>query len=853
MRAALLVGVIAFGVLGFPRGARADEEPAPPEKTAAEKEAEAKALAEREAAEKEAAELVRRYARERLLQKARDTVDPSRRAVGALDDTRQSLVRKRELYSRINPDAWRTLEMLLGPLIEQGTSEEGLIRQAALFYRWMHGGKESQEVPSLSFVDLSGRGLEVINENGQVEPERLMKVPVDSDLITNEVLADWTLKQERDKEWAGQVVITGIDQLRAVQEPMIQLALTRPDELHLRYSQHYVDTRQRQVGPRVAELKADVPSAGLVSAAAVRSREERAQRMREKADRILAMQEGVRRSLDRLVKLEKALTRESGGLGFEIEEARNAFDKVKAELAEAEAAEKAAEEARQKAEEEARKKAAEEAGEDPDENAPAEDDGQPLPTDEETGDDAPAEDEVEDPVAALHPAELALEKLRLREILDAQKLRLLYIAVRRADLRMTLLDGVLNQVKEEAVAAEDAHQRFVIALATIRRERQMDRLKFEETELRLDHTKAHRIAREGPEAERPLWGAYDRALEALIEVNKATIAGVKMRRDLEARTQPLDEAALEGCLPGEEGHEVPEEGAEVDALARFRTCRAAALDPIYVKDALTMIDHPEWDSIMTARHYEAVDDRIADLESALTIIESADALQADFDKQVTGAKDALGEVETLSTQASNWWEWRVRLREARAEWLLPNEKAFQETMRGVRDELGEVKADIETYREFRSRLLQLGTRSFRVRVQRKLDTDKLAAAYDDSLASLQSVGLWVSGQSEDNLGAWIQRNWKLLLACLGCVLVSFVLLVYGRRWLDHLLKQMARSVAALKAEPVAVGAELQAARIEKARAEMAARAEEEAALAEVSKGEHDKAQRMGEGGYGGGG
>ncbi len=256
---------------------------------------------------------------------------------------------------------------------------------------------------------------------------------------------------------------------------------------------------------------------------------------------------------------------------------------------------------------------------------------------------------------------------------------------------------------------------------------------------------------------------------------------------------------------------------------------------------------------MTALHYEAVDDRIADLESALTIIHSADELQTKFDAQVQGATDALGEVEALSAQAANWWEWRVRLREARAEWLSPNEKAFQETMRGVRDELGQVQADLDTYRTFRSRLLGLGTRSFRVRIQRKLDTDKLAAAYGDSVASLQSVGQWVSGQSEQNLTTWVQAHWRLLLGCLGCVVGSIVLLIYGRRGLDHLLQRMARSIANLKSEPVAVGAELQQARLEKQRAEEAARAEEEAALLEVSKGEADKAQRMGEGGYGGGG
>ena len=845
-------GIVLFLALALPAGwggagtAHAEDEP-PPKLSPEAQAAADKDAAEQKEAEAAAARLVLRYARERLLQKARDTVDPARRSAGSLEAIRQTLIKKDALYKTLQPDAWTLLENLLGPLTTQGESDDGLIRQAALFYRWMQGGKESTEVPALTFQDPTGRGIEVIEEDGAVAAERLTSLPVDSELVTTEVLAEWTLQQERDPEWGGQVVATGIDKLRAVEEPLSKIALSPADELFLRYSRRYVDTRQRQVGPRVAALKADVPSAGLVSAAAVRTREERATRMRERVNRILAMQAGVERGLDRLVQLEKELTRASGGLGFEIEEARNAFEQVQKQKAEAEA--------KAKAEAAANAEANAEAGPQGEGGAEGEAEA-PLPLEDEPAPDEGSEGEAgADPLAGMHPTEVALERLRLREIVDAQKLRLLYITVRRAELRLELLDGVLNQVKEEAVAAEDAHQRFVIALATIRRERQMDRLTYEATELDLVHKKAHRTATEGEEAARPIWAAYDQALEALIKVNTATINGVKMRRDLEARTQPLDEGALEGCLPEDEsaaGEGAEDGGANIDPLSRFRTCRAASLDPIYVKDALTMLDHPGWDSIMTARHYEAVDDRIADLESALSIIKQAETLQSRFDQAVTGAQAALAQVETLSEKASDWYEWRVKLREARAEWLVPNQKAFQETMRGVQDEIVHVKDDLATYRTFRERLLHLGKRSFRVRVQRELDTDKLGTAYTDSMAALRGAGRWVSLQGESHLGTWIQGNWKLLLGCLGVLLASIGLLRYGRRGLDALLSRMARRIASLQAEPVAVGAEQQQARLAKQLAEEAAKAEEEAALREVSKGEADKAQRMGEGGYAGG-
>jgi hypothetical protein len=877
MRTAALLGVLLVTLPGLSGSARAEDgvpgaanaatEQAAAEQAAAEQAAAAEKTA---AAEREAQEAVRRYARERLKQMARDTVDPGRRETGGVDALKEDLIKKRVLLSQLNPEDWVTLESLLGALDEEKRSEDGLIRQGAIFYRWMNG---TGEVPSLTFQAPSTIGIDIpvetdgsddAAEGGSAETrpalQTVTSLPVDSRYVNQQILVNWILKQDRDPNWPGQVVAVGIDKLRGVKDPLAELALSRPDELSLRYSRHFVDTRQRQVGPREQELRGDLPSPGLVSAGAVRTREERAQKIREHVNRLIAMRKGVEGALDRLATVERDLRRESGGLGFEIEEIHGRVEEARKQKAAEEEARKQEEEAARKKEEEAAaaaaKAAAEERGEvegdgTPGKEAPAEG---PPPGDHEAEERGPGVSEEEaDPVAALDPLTRRLEELRLREIVQAQKLRLLYITVRRADLRYQLLGEVLNQVKAEAAAADDTLQKFEIALATMRRERQMDRLAFEKSNLKLEHERAQKLALEGPEAERPTWAAYDRAL---VDVNSTTIAGVEMRRNLEARTKPEDDLELEGCLPGEDP---PLDEAEIDAgatsevdpLSRFRGCRAASLDVIYVEDALSMLDEPGWDSILTARHYEAVDDRINDLESALQIIGQATALEERFQGALSTAQAALQEVAQLGRTARNSGRWRERLREAQAEWLRPNESAFQETMRGVKDEFVHVQEDLVTYRSFRERLLHLGTRSFRVRIKRQLDTEGLATAYSDSTSSLMRIGRWITFQGESHLGTYVQAHWRMLLACLGVLLGSFVFVKYGRRALDFAIHRMAAPVEVLQTGAVAVSAEQDQARVDKLLAEEAARAEEEAALREVSKEVAGKAQKMGEGGYSG--
>jgi hypothetical protein len=114
---------------------------------------------------------------------------------------------------------------------------------------------------------------------------------------------------------------------------------------------------------------------------------------------------------------------------------------------------------------------------------------------------------------------------------------------------------------------------------------------------------------------------------------------------------------------------------------------------------------------------------------------------------------------------------------------------------------------------------------------------------------VRGAGRWLSFQGDQHLGSYVKRHWAMLLACLGVLLASLALVKYGRRNLDSVLRGMARSVASLGAEPVTVGAEDAQARREIALSEAAVRAEEEAALREVSQEQAGKAQRMGEGGY----
>ena len=163
-----------------------------------------------------------------------------------------------------------------------------------------------------------------------------------------------------------------------------------------------------------------------------------------------------------------------------------------------------------------------------------------------------------------------------------------------------------------------------------------------------------------------------------------------------------------------------------------------------------------------------------------------------------------------------------------------------------------IREDLVVYHSFRERLKHLGVRSFSIRVQRRLEKKRLKAAQDDLVSTVRRVGDWLTLNGEPNLLTFLKGNWLMVLACAGVLIGGFLLVRFGRRGLDRVIRDTASKVPQLRAVAVTVHSEEAQAKRSQAQGEVAAKAAEEAALAEVSKEEAGKAQKMGEGGYGGG-
>ncbi len=200
---------------------------------------------------------VRAYAREQLVLNASESVDPTRRAAGRLDELKATLYAKRDLLLRADAAAFGRLEKLLGE-----PDRDGLIRQGAVLYRWLAG-----QVPEPTAAAEAGEPADLRTQTIAVPHlvrERL-EVPGTETLV--EASAGWrTLvgyaKAEVDHEKA----------MEAWLRPRI-LALVDDRELHTPIvTQAYVHARAAQVAARVTDYQADRPARGLVSEGTVREK-----------------------------------------------------------------------------------------------------------------------------------------------------------------------------------------------------------------------------------------------------------------------------------------------------------------------------------------------------------------------------------------------------------------------------------------------------------------------------------------------------------------------------------------------------------------------------------------------------
>lgn len=864
---------------------------------------------------------IRAYAREQLLLNARESVDPTRRESGGLDALKTTLAEKGSMWQRANRAEHALLVRLLG---EPG--QDGLIRQAAVLYRWMDSGLGDGQV-----------AIELRSTNGTVRRSFPLETPNHGLLLTGtlrlvDLPEDGILSidgisdlKRATQQWAGLV-----EQARAVSatnrasnawlHPLV-LAVSDAAELREPIARAWLEARQQQVAARVKIYEEDRPSKGLVSEGTVTEKGERAKRVLERAQEYELRLVAIEQALDRLARAERMLKEDAGQLGFQLEAVKRnlaGLDAKTATATKARAALVAAANAgatKAKADtqrEDEPKKDASTKGvppkDMPPKDMPPTKDAplQPVPAKDfpaepKKGDapppveppqskppvdePAPAPDRAPEPAPKPDPElarldrelealaaerggiELKLEGLQLKEIVDEQLLRVLYITVRRAALATQLIDTALSQVKSEAQAAEAAHKAFEAELSRMRRERQLDRLDYEMARLKAER---ERMAKAGETAEgdaKAILTAYDEALEELMSVSTVTRDAVTMRRALEARVKPdhgeSDAAPAvteneRGCLPGENTdeadarHEAEAQAAKLDPLRRFRDPSPESITANFVRDASQMVERPAWDAALAANHYDVVSVRIGALDEALKLVARADSLETRFDEAREGATTALGIVSGLASKqgaAQGWWFDRVRSRRDRD--LARDEKAFRETLRGIREERKVIQEDLELFRDYRDRLLRLGPRSFQIRVERTLDPEKLERAYSDTSDTVGDAGRWLTMQSEEHVGTFVARHWAKLLACLGLLVASFFVVRLGRRGLDRVLRTMANRSRVLRDEPVTVRAEEAHAKRAKALQEARAKAVEAEALREVSKEEADRQQKMGEGGYSG--
>jgi hypothetical protein len=739
----------------------------------------------------------RTYAREQLTRNANLSVDPTNRESGGLDDLKQILESKRRLYEGLSREEYGHALQLLG-----GRGADGLIQEGARLYRWQAGIPVRVETPD-------GGPAKATPTAGPAEDRSKY-----ASLYA--AAADWQRLAAAAAQ-GGQ----GDDAAARWLEPKL-LALVHAGELQIPISRPELDAREVALADRLKALQAEQPPRGLVNDSTVSEKAARAKALRAEVDALAADRERIVQALDRMARAERLLKEDSGRLGFEIDEARR--------------------------EEAARKKAEAEPADDS--NAPKK--GAPKNGAPKNGEPAPS--------AEVSPK---LAKLQLEEIVDEQQLRLLYISARRASLLLQLYAEALRQKKEEALAAEDAHKRFEAELSRWRRERQLERLAGQASDLKRERSRVVEEQKAAADAVRPLWAAYASALENLAALNTLTREAVALRRGLEARIKPecaADEtgAIEEGCLPPEApdgaapGTDEPDTPASKDPLRRFREPSKSTIDANYVRDARERVDDPAWSAELAAQHFVAVDDRIQVLEGTLTLVKDTSALRERFTAASEAADKALTEVYAAAQSQGLLSRWYTTVRKRRKENLEADRTAFRETLNGIDEERTKIREDLVLFRDYRARLLDLGTRSFQIRVQRTLDPDRLQAAYDDVDRTVNRTGRWLTLQGEEHAGTFIQRNWLMLLACVGVLVASILFVRFGRHLLDGRLRTLATRVPQLRAEPVTVRAEEAQAKREKAVQDAAAKAAEEEALRQVSKEEADRQQKMGEGGYGGG-
>jgi hypothetical protein len=441
---------------------------------------------------------------------------------------------------------------------------------------------------------------------------------------------------------------------------------------------------------------------------------------------------------------------------------------------------------------------------------------------------------------------------KLRGTLVQQELRLLYITALRAGQRLAFVEESLQLAKEEAQLAKTVHQRFVDARNRARRGRQLASLQLQRGDLREAIKEARTRAGTGGEETR--WGELATQLERMARINEELQALVQTRRRLEQSAAPPAAVTPAGDTPPAVGDKPKDTAAEAAASTGLPvTLRRPGdyfIDNAFVADARKHLGDPSFDRALVAEHHAVVDDVVKDLQDAMGGVADLDARQARIQADIEAARAGLGlGVAELRARWPARRMYKLAYREGKN--LKRLEATFDVTMRGIRDQQERIRQRIEVLLEYREQLENLGLRSFGIRTDRTLSFEGLQVAGDDAGRALGTVGSWLTGESKEHGGHFLQRHWQAL-ALLVLAIVSSVLIVrLARRAIDGALQRMVASISHLPNETVAIGTEAAEVREQRAAAETARREAEKAALAEAS-GEAERKRAVSGSSEGGG-
>lgn len=794
-----------------------------------------------------------RYKREQLVRIAETAVTPSNPAAGGIDDIRRFTQAQRKEFGSQELKAFDQLDELVGTTAEAPRGEtEGMIRQAARFYRWVVGKLTPAEMHDLEELEAWRVGeLEKSLRELRKASEDAAKLAKEGEPVTpfDEVAVE---KEERKRIWAirppsahgGRVHMPRFFAQPPAGERVVLTA--RPPEGTVVLTPEQRDALLR--GDLSIALAPNTGSAGdVINLSGIRQLWDAA-RLSPGPDNWrfalvqpdeLSWAVGVDwlgwRRLQLALRREAMANEAPQGLvsDAEVHDRRARLERFKAAQKELLALRALVQASFGRMTEAQRAWRT------------------------EVGKLGFAIEETSGKCANCSPEELEVHKVtlarqQLAERAAQQELRLLYITALRADARIKLIEEGLLVVRAEISLAATSLQTFVNAQSRTRRETQLGQLRVKAEELAADL----QVARAELDAEtdpkrQASWKDYIGTLEAIGELNTKLASVVQLRRTLESRAAGKTAAQVarrEGSTgdasagTGAEGESADSgtsdvAAAETDPLVSVRDPSRNDLNENYVQLARELLSHPDFDADLVAAHHAAVDDSIEALVGALEGAKGLEEAKREFEELAARVESRLPAAPELYWQSNAL----STLRQTRS--------AYSETVSAIQEKEAQIRERVAFLDSWRDQLEDLGVRSFAIRQDRTLNMDQLGDAGADIAETGRKAAHWFVFDGDEHIGTFAKRHWVALLMLLGVIVLSFFVVRYARRWIDARLTSIAARVPHLRREPVTISGEAKEAKEQRVAAERARREAEAAALADAS-GESDVRKTEVRGGVG---